>query len=182
MAKKTTKNNGLVSDVFGFGADLLSTGADIIGGTAKIINKLAGKTIEASDVIAILNEIKITEAQYTTEKNIEKIISDKIDDYYDVHRQYNIGGFLGLKIDIDVNESVGIELKLAKELTTTNIERLLGQVLYYSRRKYKSKLIVVIVGSAKEANSRIIEELQDIIEEQDVNFYFLKTIKSRSKL
>lgn len=182
MAKKTTKSNNLVSGVFGFGADILSTGADIIGGTAKIINKLAGNTLEANDVIAILDEIKITEAQYTTEKNIEKIISDKIDDYFDVHRQYNIGGFLGLKIDIDVNESVGIELKLAKELTTTNIERLLGQVLYYSRRKYKSKLIVVIVGSAKEANSRIIEELQDIIEEQDVNFYFLKTIKSRSKL
>ena len=126
MAKKITKNNDFVSNIFGLGADIFSVGSDIMGGTARVINKLAGKSLEASDVIDIIDTIKITDAQYTTEKNVEKIIAEKIDECYHVHRQYNIGGFLGLRIDIDVNESVGIELKLGKELTATNIERLLG--------------------------------------------------------
>jgi hypothetical protein len=45
MAKKNIKNNSLVSWVFGFGADLLSTGADLIGGTASVPQMLYGQTL-----------------------------------------------------------------------------------------------------------------------------------------
>ena len=44
--------------------------------------------------------------------------------------------FLALRIDIDINDGqVGIELKLAKEQNSSSIERLIGEVLYYSKRK-----------------------------------------------
>ena len=40
--------------------------------------------------------------------------------------------------NVDVNESVGIEIKLAKQIesSTANMMRLFGQAVYYSRRKY----------------------------------------------
>ena len=149
MAKKSTKGDNLVSNVFGIGTELLNFSAGIISNTANAIDKLRGGTVEVEDIIEVLDELKITEAQYTSEKNIEKIIAEKLDDYWRVHRQYNMEGFLGLKIDIDINETVGIELKLAKELNATNIERLLGQTMYYQRRKYGDNLIVVVVGTPK---------------------------------
>ena len=182
MAKKATADN-LVKNVLDFGTGLFKVGANIVANAPSIINeKPRGGNVEVFDVLNILKNIVITDSQYTTEKNIEKIIATILDSKYLVHRQYNMEGFLGLKIDIDINECVGVELKMAKELNTSNIERLLGQVLYYSKRKYKSKLIVVIVGKEKEENQRKIEELQKIIEEQGVTFYFLKTMKSRPKL
>jgi hypothetical protein len=72
---------------------------------------------------------------------------------------------------------VGIELKLANQLSnsSSNIERLLGQVLYYSKRTYKENLIVIVVGLEKEYDLKI-KELQNIIEEQKVYFYYL-TVK-----
>lgn len=180
MAKKATKSTeSILGNVFGVGKDLINAGASIISGSTSSAIRKTSQNVEVDDVLNVLEELIITDSQCSTEKNIEKIISTKLDDYFKIHRQYSIGGFISLKIDIDVNETVGIELKLAKELKTVNIERLLGQVLYYSRRKYKSKLLVVIVGTTKDENNRIIEELQDIIEEQGVNFYFLKTVKSR---
>ena len=50
-----------------------------------------------------------------------------------VHSQYSVGGNLGLKVDVDVNESVGIEIKLAKQIesSTANMMRLFGQAVYY---------------------------------------------------
>jgi hypothetical protein len=133
--------------------------------------------INPKEVTDILDNITIKKSQYTTEKNIEKIIADALDIAIGkTHRQYNIGGFLGLKVDIDLGDGqVGIEIKMAKELTATNIERLFGQVLYYSKRVYKSNLIVLIVGTEKE-QTQILKEIEDIIESQGVVFYYL-TVK-----
>jgi hypothetical protein len=174
MAKNTKKSN--LSSLGGFLTDVTTGVLDVLkdttGGVSNAIKRMTGKTITAEQVIDVLEKIRIGQSQYTTEKNIENVISKFLDPYFLVHRQYNIGGFLGLKIDIDLNETIGIELKLAKELTTTNIERLLGQIIYYNKRRYSGdKLIVAIVGTAKEANSRIIEELEEIIAD-DLDIYF----------
>lgn len=131
--------------------------------------------ITVDDVVRILDNIEIKKSQYTTERNIENIIAKGLDIAFNkIHQQYSIGGFLALKVDIDVADGqVGIEIKLAKELTTSNIERLFGQVLYYSKRKYKENLIVLIVGTEKEY-TQIIKEMESIIEEQNVTFYYMK--------
>ena len=173
MAKKNENSSilgGLLTDL---STGVLGILSDTTGGAANIINRIAGRTITVSKVLEVLDDLKISLSQYTTEKNVENILAKYIDQYFYVHRQYNIGGFLGLKIDLDINETVGIELKLAKELTTTNIERLLGQVIYYSKRKYGEKLIVLIVRTSKEVNTRIMDELEEIIQELGVTIKFM---------
>ncbi len=85
---------------------------------------------------------------------------------------------MGLKVDIDLGDGqVGIELKLAKELkdNASNIERLFGQVIYYSKRRYKDKLIVLIVGTENE-NNQVIKEIEKFVTELNVYFHYL-TIK-----
>jgi len=134
--------------------------------------------ITGDEVYEKLENLQVKKAQYTDEKKVEKIIFDQLDILYKdkVHRQYNIQGYLGLKIDIDIADGqVGIELKLANQLNTTSIERLLGQVLYYSKRNYKENLIVIVVGHEKEYDNRL-KELKNIIEEQKVKFFYL-TVK-----
>ena len=134
-------------------------------------------SITGYEVFQKLENLQIKKAQYTVEKKVEKIIFDQLEILYkdQVHRQYNIQGYLGLKCDIDLGDGqVGIELKLANQLSnsSSNIERLLGQVLYYSKRTYKENLIVIVVGLEKEYDLKM-KELQNIVEEQKVYFYFL---------
>ena len=133
--------------------------------------------INSEEVLETLENIVVNKTQYTTEKNVQNIISTQLEVPYKdkIHQQYGIGGFLALRIDIDINDGqVGIELKLAKELNSSSIERLLGQVLYYSKRKYKENLIVLIVGNEKEYD-QTIRELKSIIIEQGVKFFYLNT-------
>lgn len=137
-------------------------------------------SITGYEVFQKLENLQIKKAQYIDEKKVEKIIYDQLEILYkdEVHRQYNMQGYLGLKCDIDLGDGqVGIELKLANQLSnsSSNIERLLGQVLYYSKRTYKENLIVIVVGLEKEYDLKI-KELQNIIEEQKVYFYYL-TVK-----
>lgn len=134
--------------------------------------------ITGEEVFEKLENLQVKKVQYTDEKKVEKIIYDQLDVIYKdkVHRQYNIQGFLGLKCDLDIGDGqVGIELKLANQLTTTTIERLLGQVLYYSKRTYKENLIVIVVGLEKEYDQKL-RELKNIIEEQNAKFFYL-TVK-----
>ena len=151
-----------------------------VGAIGKAIQKgYKGLTaITGDEVFEKLDNLQVKRAQYTDEKKVEKIIFDQLDVLYKdkVHRQYNIQGYLGLKCDLDIGDGqVGIELKLANQMTTSTMERLLGQVLYYSKRTYKENLIVIVIGLEKEFDNKI-KELKSIIEEQNVKFYYL-TVK-----
>lgn len=125
----------------------------------------------------IKNNLIVKKSQYTEEKNVENVIAKQLNaEFGKVHQQYSIGGFLGLKCDIDLHDGkVGIEVKLAKLLTTSSIERLFGQSLYYSRRTYKQNLIVLIVGTEKQYN-RILDEVSDILNEIGVKFIYLQVV------
>jgi hypothetical protein len=131
--------------------------------------------IQVPTVIDILNKIVIKKTLYVNEKKVEDFICAELNNAIGrAHSQYNIGGYLGLRVDIDLGDGqVGIELKLAKELATTNIERLFGQVIYYSKRVYKDKLIVVIVGTDKEYTPTV-KEVEKFINELGVSFVYLK--------
>jgi hypothetical protein len=148
-----------------------------LGSIGKAIQKgYKGLTaITGDEVFESLENLQVKKTQYSDEKKVEKIIFDQLDVLYKdkVHRQYNIQGFYGLKIDLDIGDGqVGIELKLASQLSTTSVERLLGQVLFYSKRTYKENLIVIVVGLQKEYDNKL-RELKSIIEEQKVKFFYL---------
>ncbi len=131
--------------------------------------------ILVNEVLEALYAIEVRKTQYTTEKNVENVVSKALHSSFNhLKQQYNIGGYLGLKVDIDLGDGqVGIEVKLAKDLNTSGIQRLFGQVLYYSRRVYRKNLIVLIVGTDKQ-QTQVIKEVQSIIMEQGIQYYYLK--------
>lgn len=136
-------------------------------------------TIEVVEIF-IKQELQIKKTQYygKTEKEVENVIAKQLREKYgdtNVHRQYSVGGFLSLKCDIDLFDSrcCGIELKLAKQLADSSAgkERLIGQAVYYSRRCYENRLIVLVVGTKKEYDTSL-KEVQEFLEELGVHFIF----------
>ncbi|MFN8366756.1 MAG: hypothetical protein U0Y96_05885 [Candidatus Kapaibacterium sp.] len=94
--------------------------------------------------------------------------------------EYHLEGYAQLRVDIHVSNNssyVGIEIKRAEALTrVSDIERLLGQVLFYSAKKYNENFIVAVVGHEHEYTSKIIE-LKNIIEALRCQFVFLEIPK-----
>lgn len=91
-----------------------------------------------------------------------------------VTTEYHIGGYKGMRCDIDIaNGSIGIELKIAEQLrTAAHVERLIGQVVYDMWRKYQQgNFIVVVVGKEKE-NDAPMKELAQIIQNLGARFLF----------
>ena len=87
--------------------------------------------------------------------------------FEDVVPQYNIGGYLGLKIDIDVgNGGIGVEVKLAESLlrSTAEIHRLIGQAIYYQKKRYGDNLLVSIVGLRDDLDQPILKETYSFLE------------------
>lgn len=111
------------------------------------------------------------------EKRIQKSLFKQLIDKYEkenVTTEYAVGGHWKMAIDVDMfNGTYGIELKVAEQLikSATNVERLLGQVIYYNKRRYHGNMIVLVVGKATEYNSAI-KELVEFIEELGVHFIY----------
>ena len=133
------------------------------------------------DVICVLSKIRAPRHAYykeeEPEKAVESVIAKQLIEIYgkqNVKRQYAVGGFLSLKCDIDLFDSkcCGIELKLAKSLNATTMQRVIGQVMYYSRRRYKDNgLILLVIGTSSELDPTL-NELKSFIEEFP-NVYFV---------
>lgn len=120
---------------------------------------------------------------YKGEKAVEKEIVKQLSESFgseNVNAQYAVGGFLNLKCDIDVYDGqCGIELKVAKQLNNaTALQRVIGQLVYYSQRRYKDTgLILLVVGTQAELNAKL-KELRDFVEQiPGVHFMYKQTEK-----
>lgn len=141
---------------------------------------------KVEEVISFIKRrVTVAKSQYKEEKNVENIIAKQLREKYgatNVHQQYSVQGFLGLKCDIDLFDSkcCGIELKLAKQLSASSgaaaKERLIGQAVYYSRRQYKGKLIVLVVGTANEKKDAALSEVEKFLLELGI-YYIYKEIQ-----
>lgn len=124
-------------------------------------------SISHSNLILALENILIPKRKLSDESSVEKHIANYLINIFGkdkVHQQYSIGGFLALKSDIDIgNGQVGIEIKLVDKMTATIKQRLIGQVVYYTKRYYGSNLITVLVG--KNPIDAKTTELKEFIEE-----------------
>ena len=106
---------------------------------------------------------------YKGEKAVEKeMVKQMVESFgsENVNSQYAVGGFLNLKCDIDVYDGqCGVELKVAKQLNNaTALQRVIGQLVYYSQRRYKNTgLILLVVGTQPELNAKM-KELRDYVE------------------
>jgi hypothetical protein len=131
-------------------------------------------TISSGMVQKALENLVIPKRRLTTEADFEKFVADQLSYIFSkehVHRQYSIGGFLALKADIDVgNGQVGIELKIADNLSATDMQRLIGQIIYYKRRFYNNNLLLFIVS--KSTITPTIMELKEFVEELGTTVVF----------
>jgi hypothetical protein len=147
------------------------------------VKKLLGRYVSVDDVLDVLYEIKISESQAREEKTVEKILLKELrKDFTTVHQQYNIGGYLGMKSDIDIGDGdVGIEIKLAASLnkSASNVQRLFGQAIYYKNRKYKKSVIALIVGSAALEDEPFMIEIMSFLEDIGVSVCYIATTKRR---
>ncbi len=111
------------------------------------------------------------------EKRVQKSLFKQLIAQYgkdNITTEYAIGGHWKMAIDVDMfNGTFGIELKVAEQLikSATNVERLLGQVVYYNKRRYNGNMFVMVVGKSVEYNASI-KELGEFIEELGARFIF----------
>ena len=75
---------------------------------------------------------------------------------------------------------IGIELKIAEQLkSAANVERLIGQVVLYTKNQYQpNNFIVLVVGKEKEYNSSM-KEIENIVTKLGVKFVY-KAIDNKS--
>lgn len=124
---------------------------------------------------------------YKGEKAVEKEIVKQMREHFGysmVASQHSVGGFLNLKCDIDVCDGqCGIELKIAKDLESAAVlQRILGQVFYYSQRRYKDTgLILLIVGTAANLSPKL-NELREYVEKiPGVQFMYQQVAKKQNQ-
>ncbi len=138
------------------------------------------KVIDVLESKVILSPSILRETQYlgeTKEGRIQKSILKQLSEIFGkekVQKEYNVGGYWGMRCDIDLFDGkIGIELKVAEQLKkSTQVERLIGQAVYYSRRKYDNgNLIVLVVGKKKEYDASM-KEIEAIIADLGVNFVY----------
>ncbi|MEM7373913.1 MAG: hypothetical protein AAF587_35150 [Bacteroidota bacterium] len=134
--------------------------------------------INLKTVLLALKHLVIPKRKLSNEADLEKLVNNQLAQVFDktkVHRQYNIGGFLALKTDLDIgNGQIGIEMKIAEKLNASEMQRLIGQVVYYQRRIYEDKLVVFIAGK-KPMDAKLIE-LKKFIEELNTAFVYSQGI------
>ncbi len=137
------------------------------------------KELTVSSVLETLKTASFSNRNLVSEKHIEGKIAELLKtEFPSVHQQYNIGGYLGLKVDIDLGGGqVGVELKLADDLSTVQIQRLFGQSIYYNKRVYKGNLIVLIVGDEKHHNTPLMNEVAAFLRDIGVHYCYLSTVK-----
>lgn len=145
---------------------------------------------EISNLICILqNEIILPtsilrESQYTRptkEEKVQKFLFEELKKIYGqshVNTEFSVGGHWGMKCDLDLfHGKIGIELKVAEQLkSASNVERLMGQVVYYMKKQYGNNLIVLVAGKPKEYDASM-QEIEGIINGLGARFIYKEVIK-----
>ena len=155
---------------------------------ANTFNKLIGMVSTYHKVETFLREeLSINLYHTDTEEKVENRISAQLEKAFgkeNVDNQHYVGGNNGLKCDIDLyNGKCGIELKLADQLdSANNLQRALGQVIYYSHCTYKENdLILLVVGAAAELSPKL-KELKEIIDEfEGIHFVYKQAQNKKQK-
>lgn len=111
-----------------------------------------------------------------TEKDVHKQLERYLKDIFqNVTMEHGVESKTGKNIDVDVaNGKVGIEVKLASEIFKEGgWDRALGQMVKYSRLKYKDgNLIFLIAGFDEDLRNSILSDFEDDAHAQKCQFVF----------
>ena len=112
-----------------------------------------------------------------TEKGVHKQLEKQLKDIYqNVTLEQGVESKNAKAIDFDIgNGKVGIEIKIAGEIFKEgNWDRALGQMIKYTRNKYKSgNFIVVVVGFEEDFRNSILSEFEDDVHKNKGEFWFI---------
>lgn len=155
----TNPVNDFLKKIFGNHA-LLENIKDSLSDMAIPANK--AKT-ETQSIKAIINNLK----EEFEEEHIEITQSVKFD------------GNLKLKIAIEVEEEIGIDVKMAKSLANSavNAQKLIGQLTWLKAKKYTPYLFLAIVGDKASEKEPLIQELITFLESMKINVYYIEITK-----
>jgi hypothetical protein len=118
-------------------------------------------------VISVIRDIRVPRRKTDYEANAQAHIEAVVKPRFAMARgQYSVGGYLGQKIDLDVgNGRVGVEIKLATALLKSNeAQRLIGQLVYYAKKRYGTNLVAVVVGTQRDLDDSHLAELGAFIQ------------------
>ena len=112
----------------------------------------------------------------TKEKRVQNNLLAQLKERYgqsNVNTEFSVGGHWGMKCDLDLfHGKIGIELKVAEQLkSASNVERLIGQVVYYMKKQYGNNFIVFVAGRPKEYDASM-QELEEIINSLGARFIY----------
>ena len=112
----------------------------------------------------------------TKEKRVQNNLFAQLKEQYgqsNVNTEFSVGGHWGMKCDIDLfHGKIGIELKVAEQLkSASNVERLIGQVVYYMKKQYGNNFIVFVAGKPKEYDASM-QELEEVIKSLGARFIY----------
>jgi hypothetical protein len=112
-----------------------------------------------------------------SEADAECFLASALSDHFaDVRTQSPVPGQFGHRIDIDIQGGrFGVEVKLAAAIIESSSEayRLLGQAMYYDRRRYSGRLLVVIVGPVILQAHTTILEVGDLLQVMGITSLYL---------
>lgn len=130
-------------------------------------------------VLQCLRELRVPSRALKSEGDVEEVVAPHLAPRFQaVCQQYSIGGILGLKIDLDIDDGkVGVELKLSDSIlgNANEFHRLIGQAIYYDHRRYRGNLIVWVVGRRGDADDPLLRDVFSILEAYRISCVCLTT-------
>ena len=131
------------------------------------------------DVLSVLKNLRVprrkAREEYDAQGEIQLVLSSHFED---VAFEYNVGGYFGLRIDLDIgNGKVGVEVKLADALfEAAGAHRLIGQAVYYQRRRYGDNLVVAVVGTEEDLRDPGLRETLSFLSDLGISSVAMPTI------
>lgn len=131
------------------------------------------------DTLSVLRNMRVprrkAREEYDAQGEIQSVLSSHFED---VAFEYNVGGYFGSRIDLDIgNGKVGVEVKLANALfEAAGAHRLIGQAVYYQRRRYRDNLIVAVVGTEEDLRDPRLRETRSFLADLGISCVAMPTI------
>jgi len=151
----------------------------------RVIEKISDEKVSSAIVIQFLTGWKPTVQKGRKNGFTEKDVHDELEIYlkkhfYSVTREYAIEGKNVKRIDFDLgNGRVGVEIKLAEKLLKEGeSDRIIGQLIKYTSRKYNNEnLIIAVAGFKEHERHTVIHETKEFVEANTAHFIFLRAKK-----
>ena len=139
-----------------------------------ISKSLLGESIDVSNVLFLLGEIyRKNKGKVSSPAALEKLLTIQFEEHYEyVYQKYDVEPIWKLKVNLDIEEEVGILIHPVDKLTPDRAMKLTGRIVFLSYLHYNDKLIVILLGDKTDKHLPLIKELKKIIADFEMGYYY----------